>query len=96
MYSSRPPNIFNKQPSEGFFTTEKYRPYGTNALRGTLFIEFTEPLGHRGEAARKTLVALLMLLLALIPISRRIGLATAHASELVFGRRSQRLPHPVA
>ncbi|ATE77946.1 MULTISPECIES: sensor histidine kinase [Pseudomonas] len=63
------PNIFNKQPTEGFSTTEKYRLYGASALRETLFIEIAEPLGHRREAAREALFALLMPLLALIPIS---------------------------
>jgi len=33
------PKIFNKQPREGFSTTEKYRLYGASALRETLFIE---------------------------------------------------------
>ncbi|CAI8987898.1 sensor histidine kinase [Pseudomonas serboccidentalis] len=63
------PKIFNQQPSEGFTTTEKYRLYGASALRGTLFIEIAEPLGHRREAAREALFALLLPLLALIPIS---------------------------
>lgn len=63
------PKIFNKQPSEGFSTTKKYRLYGASALRETLFIEIAEPLGHRREAAREALFALLLPLLALIPIS---------------------------
>ncbi|MCP1445186.1 two-component system OmpR family sensor kinase [Pseudomonas sp. GGS8] len=63
------PNIFNKQPAEGFSTTDKYRLYGASALRETLFIEIAEPLGHRREAAREALFALLLPLLALIPIS---------------------------
>ncbi|MFL1527586.1 sensor histidine kinase [Pseudomonas sp. O230] len=63
------PKIFNKQSSEGFSATEKYRLYGASALRETLFIEIAEPLGHRREAAREALFALLLPLLALIPIS---------------------------
>jgi two-component system OmpR family sensor kinase len=63
------PKIFNKQPTEGFSTTGKYRLYGASALRGTLFIEIAEPLNHRREAAREALFALLLPLLALIPIS---------------------------
>ncbi|AOE61273.1 HAMP domain-containing histidine kinase [Pseudomonas corrugata] len=63
------PNIFNQQPIEGFSTSEKYRLYGASALRGTLFIEIAEPLGHRREAAREALFALLLPLLALIPVS---------------------------
>ncbi|WP_339507752.1 sensor histidine kinase [Pseudomonas sp. RL_35y_Pfl2_P42] len=63
------PKIFNPQPSEGFSTTKKYRLYGASALRQTLFIDIAEPLGHRREAAREALFALLLPLLALIPIS---------------------------
>ena len=63
------PKIFNEHPSEGFSTTQKYRLYGASALRNTLFIEIAEPLGHRREAAREALLALLLPLLALIPIS---------------------------
>ena len=63
------PKIFNPQPIEGFSTTQKYRLYGASALRQTLFIDIAEPLGHRREAAREALFALLLPLLALIPIS---------------------------
>lgn len=63
------PNIFNRQPAEGFTSTAKYRLYGASALRGTLFIEVAEPLGHRREAAREALFALLLPLLVLIPLS---------------------------
>ncbi|WP_409295775.1 ATP-binding protein [Pseudomonas sp. KCJK8670] len=63
------PEIFNRQPTEGFSTSEKYRLYGASALRQTLFIEIAEPLGHRREAAREALFALLLPLLVLIPIS---------------------------
>ncbi|WP_350648331.1 ATP-binding protein [Pseudomonas sp. HY13-MNA-CIBAN-0226] len=63
------PKIFNQQPTEGFTTSEKYRLYGASALRETLFIEIAEPLDHRREAAREALFALLLPLLALIPVS---------------------------
>ena len=63
------PEIFNRQPSEGFSTSEKYRLYGASALRQTLFIEMAEPLGHRREAAREALFALLLPLMVLIPVS---------------------------
>lgn len=63
------PKIFRPQPAEGFSTTEKYRLYGASALRGTVFIDVAEPLEHRREAAREALFALLLPLLALIPIS---------------------------
>ncbi|HDS1694919.1 MULTISPECIES: ATP-binding protein [Pseudomonas] len=63
------PQIFNRQPTEGFSTSEKYRLYGASALRQTLFIEAAEPLGHRREAAREALFALLVPLMVLIPVS---------------------------
>lgn len=63
------PKIFRKTPAEGFSTTEKYRLYGASALRESVFIEIAEPLDHRREAAREALLALLLPLLALIPIS---------------------------
>src|SRR3546814_3409737 len=63
------PKIFRKQPAEGFSTTEQYRLYGASALRESVFIEVAEPLDHRREAAREALLALLLPLLALIPIS---------------------------
>lgn len=63
------PTIFNQRPTEGFSTSEKYRLYGASALRETLFIEIAEPLDHRREAAQEALFALLLPLLALIPIS---------------------------
>lgn len=63
------PKIFSKQPAEGFSTTKKYRLYGASALRETVFIEIAEPLEHRREAAQEALFALLLPLLALIPIS---------------------------
>ncbi|PWB35103.1 two-component sensor histidine kinase [Pseudomonas sp. SDI] len=63
------PKIFNRQPTEGFSTSDKYRLYGASALSQTLFIEIAEPLGHRREAAREALLALLLPLLVLIPIS---------------------------
>ena len=61
--------IFGKQPAEGFTTSGKYRLYGASALRESVFIEIAEPLGHRREAAREALLALLLPLLALIPVS---------------------------
>ncbi|MGV8919057.1 MAG: ATP-binding protein [Pseudomonas sp.] len=63
------PAMFNQQPAEGFSTTEHYRLYGASALHETVFIEIAEPLDHRREAAREALLALLLPLLALIPIS---------------------------
>ncbi len=63
------PQVFNQQPIEGFSSTEHYRLYGASALRGTVFIEVADPFGHRREAAREALFALLLPLLGLIPLS---------------------------
>ena len=63
------PEIFSQPPSEGFSTTDRFRLYGASAPHGTMFIEIAEPLSHRREAAREALLALLLPLLALIPIS---------------------------
>jgi two-component system OmpR family sensor kinase len=63
------PRVFNAQPMEGFTTTDKYRLYAVSALRETVFIEVAEPLAHRREAAQEALLALLLPLLILIPIS---------------------------
>jgi two-component system OmpR family sensor kinase len=63
------PEIFNTLPVEGFTTTAKYRLYGASTPSKSVFIEIAEPLAHRREAAREASIALLVPLLALIPIS---------------------------
>jgi two-component system, OmpR family, sensor kinase len=63
------PSVFNAQPMEGFTTTGKYRLYAVSAQHETVFIEVAEPLAHRREAAQEALLALLLPLLILIPIS---------------------------
>ena len=50
-------------------STGKYRLYAVSALREAVFIEVAEPLAHRREAAQEALLALLLPLLILIPIS---------------------------
>ena len=63
------PSVFNAQRMEGFTTTGKYRLYAVSAQHETVFIEVAEPLAHRREAAQEALLALLLPLLILIPIS---------------------------
>ncbi|MFJ2362272.1 sensor histidine kinase [Pseudomonas sp. NPDC087697] len=63
------PSVFNTLPVEGFTTTPKYRLYGVSALREDVSIEIAEPLAHRREAAQEALLAMLLPLLALVPIS---------------------------
>jgi two-component system OmpR family sensor kinase len=61
--------VFGSQPIEGFMTTATHRVYGASALRKTLFLEIAEPLAHRREVALETVIALILPLLFLIPVS---------------------------
>ena len=63
------PDIFGRQPREGFFETASHRFYGAAAVSDTIYIEVAEPLAHRREAVLETILALLTPLLLLIPIS---------------------------
>ncbi|NYT83888.1 HAMP domain-containing histidine kinase [Alcaligenaceae bacterium] len=61
--------VFGSRPIEGFMTTTTHRVYGASALRATVFIEIAEPLAHRREAILNTVIALILPLLFLIPVS---------------------------
>ncbi|WP_025132448.1 ATP-binding protein [Pseudomonas sp. PH1b] len=61
--------IFSHRPSPGFTTTGQYRLYSASAEYGSIVIEIAEPLAHRREASREALLAMLLPLLGLIPIS---------------------------
>ncbi|MDP9535012.1 ATP-binding protein [Pseudomonas protegens] len=61
--------IFSHRPSPGFSTTDKYRLYSASIENDSIVIEIAEPLAHRREASREALLALLLPLLGLIPIS---------------------------
>jgi two-component system OmpR family sensor kinase len=63
------PSIFSTLTVEGFTSTPEYRLYGASAPNEGVSIEIAEPLAHRREAAQEALLALLLPLLALIPIS---------------------------
>ncbi|MFO8142311.1 MAG: histidine kinase dimerization/phospho-acceptor domain-containing protein, partial [Marinobacter sp.] len=63
------PAVFGPLPREGFSNTSTHRIYGASAVSDTIFIEVTEPLAHRREAALEAGLALLMPLVFLIPIS---------------------------
>ncbi|SDI41402.1 ATP-binding protein [Pseudomonas abietaniphila] len=60
---------FNPQPVEGFTNTTHHRRYSAVMPDGRFTIEVAQPLSHRDEAAREALLALLLPLLALVPIS---------------------------
>ncbi|KAF0864371.1 ATP-binding protein [Pseudomonas sp. LD120] len=61
--------IFSHRPRPGFTTTSHYRLYSASAEDNSISIEIAEPLAHRREASREALLALLLPLLGLIPIS---------------------------
>ncbi len=62
---------YNFPPFEktGFMTTEKYILYYDAALGGDYTITIAEPLDHRNDAARETLLALGLPLILLLPIT---------------------------
>ena len=61
--------LFSAQPQSGFSTQAGYRLYGESAVSGSIFIEVAEPLAHRSQAMHKAIMALLLPLLLLIPLS---------------------------
>lgn len=61
--------VFGSRPIEGFVTTATHRVYGVSALRETLFLEIAEPLAHRSEVALDAVIALVLPLLFLVPVS---------------------------
>ncbi|MDP1716454.1 MAG: histidine kinase dimerization/phospho-acceptor domain-containing protein, partial [Burkholderiales bacterium] len=61
--------VFAEQPREGFSQTATHRIYGASAISETIFIDVAEPLTHRREAAMETVLALLLPLTVLIPLS---------------------------
>ncbi len=63
------PRIFPTLPRAGFSNTATHRLYGASAVSDTLYLEIAEPLAHRREAALETVLALLVPLIFLIPIS---------------------------
>ncbi|MBR9858002.1 MAG: two-component sensor histidine kinase [Gammaproteobacteria bacterium] len=63
------PSLFDARPRSGFRTLDNHRLYGESAVSDTMFIEVAEPLAHRRDATRDAVMALLMPLLLLIPIS---------------------------
>ena len=63
------PSLFDARPQTGFRTLDNHRLYGESAVSDTIFIEVAEPLAHRRDATRDAVVALLMPLLLLIPVS---------------------------
>ena len=75
MYShDADPAIFDKISGEGFFTTESHRVYSRSAVSGQYTIQVAEPLFHRLHALQETVLAMLVPLGVLLPLSL-IGVA---------------------
>lgn len=62
-------SVFDIEFTQGFSSTSTHRLYGAGALQNTLLLQIAEPLAHRREAAWNAIVALLLPLLLLIPLS---------------------------
>lgn len=62
-------NLFASLPNLGFSSQGAYRLYGESAVSGSIVIEVAEPLSHRQQAMYNVILALLMPLLFLIPLS---------------------------
>lgn len=61
--------LFAPLPHLGFSSQGAYRLYGESAVSGSIVIEVAEPLSHRQQAMYNAILALLMPLLFLIPLS---------------------------
>lgn len=61
--------IFPPFETLGFSRTATHRLYFDAALRGTITIAIAEPLNHRAEVARESLMALALPLIVVIPLS---------------------------
>ena len=75
MYShDADPKIFDRIKTQGFVTTESHRVYSRSAVSGQYTIQVAEPLTHRQTALRETILAMLVPLGLLLPLSL-IGVA---------------------
>ncbi len=68
------PKIFDPIKGQGFFTTQSHRIYSRSAVSGQYTIQVAEPLTHRQTALRETILAMLVPLGVLLPLSL-IGVA---------------------
>ena len=61
--------VFAKITGEGFFTTENHRVFSRSAVSGQYTIQVAEPLTHRQHALRETVLAMLVPLGVLLPLT---------------------------
>jgi two-component system OmpR family sensor kinase len=70
MYShDADPAMFDAVKGEGFFTTADHRIFSRSAVSGQYTIQVAEPLTHRQNALRETVMAMLVPLGVLLPLS---------------------------
>ena len=63
------PKVFEGIKGEGFFTTADHRVFSRSAVSGQYTIQIAEPLIHRQTALRETVLAMLVPLGVLLPLS---------------------------
>lgn len=63
------PSVFDVVKGEGFFTTADHRVFSRSAVSGQYTIQVAEPLLHRQLALRETVLAMLVPLGILLPLS---------------------------
>ncbi|MGV8985550.1 MAG: histidine kinase dimerization/phospho-acceptor domain-containing protein [Cypionkella sp.] len=63
------PAVFDNIKGEGFFTTADHRVFSRSAVSGQYTIQVAEPLVHRQQALRETVLAMLVPLGVLLPLS---------------------------
>ncbi len=63
------PTVFDHIKGEGFFTTADHRVFSRSAVSGQYTIQVAEPLTHRQTALRETILAMLVPLGVLLPLS---------------------------
>lgn len=66
---SADPALFPPYDGAGFRQTASLRLYNEDALQGSIRLTIAEPLAHREEAARESLMSLALPLLGVIPIT---------------------------
>lgn len=94
-------SVFPPFEAVGFSQSATHRLYFDAALRGTITIAMAEPLEHRAEVARETLVALALPLVVVIPLSliglllivRRSLAPVRHFSGVLSSRGARDLSH---
>ncbi len=62
-------SVFPERPVRGFHDTPTHRIFGESAVSGTISIEVAEPLEHRDEATSEAVLALVLPLAILVPLS---------------------------